>query len=297
MEDVTIASVEAWYLEVEGRRIDLREGEVTIGRSRGCGVVLRDPSVSRGHALMSVQAGRVTLQDLRSSNGSYVNGARLDGETPLAEGDRVVIGETALYLRRARPGAAPAAAASDGAAFCPACGRPVDGAAAACPLCGADLGAARLPRRSEAVGLGEVLPVGEVLGAGSASWEQTTFRQKAGAPAAPAGAPPLGPQAAARESHSTSSSPASPAPQPSPPTRASVSPPPPADSASAAGALPPADAADAPTEEPPALAELPMSVRQVERTPSGPLPPLHPPPPPTGLLQRLAERLGLGRRA
>src|SRR5436305_3960976 len=124
LEMMTIGSGEGWFLEMEERRIDLREGEVTIGRSRGCGVVLRDPSVSRGHALLSVQAGRVTLQDLRSSNGTYVNGKRLEGETALAESDWVVIGETALYLRRPRPGSGQMPARPAGAVFCPACGRP-----------------------------------------------------------------------------------------------------------------------------------------------------------------------------
>ncbi len=268
---VTIASDDVWFLEVEGRRVDLRSGEVTIGRSRGCGVVLRDPSVSRGHALLSVAGGRVTLQDLRSSNGTYVNGRRIDAETPLAEGDRVVIGETALYLRRAAgDGAAQPAVASEGAVFCPACGRPIDGDAADCPSCGAPLRGARLPRRSEALGLGEVLPVGEVLGSGSASWEQTTFRPGSAAPPAPN----------APSGFATSSEPVAVPGGSTPPT-----------------ALPPP--VDPPTEAaPPAvLSELPMSVREAERAPAPPPERAAPPvPPPPGLLQRLAERLGLGGR-
>jgi pilus assembly protein CpaF len=260
---VTIASDDAWFLEVEGRRVDLRAGEVTIGRSRGCGVVLRDPSVSRGHALLSVAGGRVTLQDLRSSNGTYVNGRRIDAETPLAEGDRVVIGETALYLRRAAgAGAAQPAAGSEGAVFCPACGRPVEGSATACPSCGAALSGTRLPRRSEALGLGEVLPVGEVLGSGSASWEQTTFRAGAAKPASSEPAAGI----AEREPGAT------------PPT-----------------ACPPLPA-EPPTEAP-SLSDLPMSVREAERAPA--TPPEReaaPAPAPPGLLQRLAERLGLGGR-
>src|ERR1700712_4075951 len=103
---MTSGSDEGWFLEYEERRIDLREGEVPLGRSRGCGVVLRDPSVSRGHALLSVRQGRVTLQDLRSSNGTYVNGKRLDKETVVEDGDRLVIGETELFLRRVRAGQA-----------------------------------------------------------------------------------------------------------------------------------------------------------------------------------------------
>ena len=88
-----------WFLQIEERRVALREGEFTIGRSRGCGVVRRDPSVRRGHALLCVSRGKVTLQDLRSSNGTYVNGKRLDGEVALAAGDRLVLGETELFLR------------------------------------------------------------------------------------------------------------------------------------------------------------------------------------------------------
>ena len=286
-EDAIIASVGGWYLEVEGRRIDLHDGEVTIGRSRGCGVVLRDPSVSRGHALLSVRGERVTLQDLRSSNGTYSNGKRLEVETALADGDRVVIGETALHLRRILPGTGPGLASSDGAAFCPACGRPVDGAAASCPSCGAGLGGGRLPRRSEAIGLGEVLPVGEVLGSASASWDQTTFRQGS---------------AAADPSQSTAA-----AADPSRSTVAAADPSQSAAASSTATAAPPPGPAAAGETDPPTdpelsalLAEPPMSVRQAERTPATPLPavsaPLVSADPPPGLIQRLAERLGLSRR-
>src|SRR6476619_6404132 len=133
-------SEEGWFLEYEERRIDLREGEVTLGRSRGCGVVLRDPSVSRGHALLSVRQGRVTLQDLRSSNGTYVNGKRLDKETVVEDGDRLVIGETELYLRRVHAGqdgpdghGGPAGAnkrrieTGEASLFCPGCSLPIHG--------------------------------------------------------------------------------------------------------------------------------------------------------------------------
>jgi pilus assembly protein CpaF len=268
---VTIASDDVWFLEVEGRRVDLRAGEVTIGRSRGCGVVLRDPSVSRNHAHLSVAGGRATLHDLRSSNGTYVNGRRIDAETPLAEGDRVVIGETALYLRRGGAGAAQPPTAAEGAAFCPACGRPVDGDATGCPSCGTALRGARLPRRSEALGLGEVLPVGEVLGSGSASWEQTTFR-----PGAAAAAPPGSMAAKAATPEGAAAPPGSTSPTAYPPPIA-----------------PPVD----PPTEAPALSELPMSVREAELAPAAPPErEAAPAPPPPSLLQRLADRLGLGGR-
>jgi uncharacterized RDD family membrane protein YckC len=95
-----------WCLEVQGRRVELRQGETTVGRSRGSGVVIKDPAVSRGHALVTLRGDRVTVRDLRSSNGTYLNGRRVEAETPMAEGDRLTVGETQVYLRLARDGGA-----------------------------------------------------------------------------------------------------------------------------------------------------------------------------------------------
>lgn len=186
----------SWFIELEGRRVDLRSGEYTLGRSRGCGVVLRDPSVSRGHALLSVRDGAVTLQDLQSSNGTYVNGRRLEAEVRLAPGDRVIVGETELFLRRQTAGlegleggaAGRRPPTAEHALFCPACGTPLPAGAEGCEACGRPLGAERTPRRSEALALGEVLPVGEVLGAASGSWDETRFRQGMAAEPRPTGA-------------------------------------------------------------------------------------------------------------
>lgn len=179
-----------WFLQIDKRRVALSEGEFTIGRSRGCGVVLRDPSVSRGHALLCVSRGKVTLQDLGSSNGTFVNGKRLEGETPLAASDRLVLGETELFLRWAESWGEARAGFEEANLFCPACGLPVSAAEERCPSCEADLAGQRLPSRSEAISLGEVLPVGEVLGAPSGSWDTTGFRRQ-GSPA------PRGPQGTA----------------------------------------------------------------------------------------------------
>lgn len=88
---------------MEGRSVDLSEGEVTIGRSRGCTIPLQDASVSRTHAVLSVQLEKATIRDLGSSNGTYLNGRRIDKEVTLAEGDRLTIGETELVMRVAGP--------------------------------------------------------------------------------------------------------------------------------------------------------------------------------------------------
>ncbi|MEP7013678.1 MAG: FHA domain-containing protein, partial [Acidobacteriota bacterium] len=48
-----------WRIDLPGRSVALFEGEITLGRSRGCGIVLADPCISRVHALVAVRSGRV----------------------------------------------------------------------------------------------------------------------------------------------------------------------------------------------------------------------------------------------
>ena len=69
-----------------------------MGRSRSCQVVLRDPSVSRSHALITVQGEALTLKDLASSNGTFVNSEKAEGEMELQVGDQLTFGETRLDL-------------------------------------------------------------------------------------------------------------------------------------------------------------------------------------------------------
>jgi uncharacterized RDD family membrane protein YckC len=78
----------------------LGQGEVLIGRSRNCHIVLRDPSVSRSHALLKIFGPEIRLKDLASSNGTFVNGKRVEGETEVHAGDQLVFGETQVELLR-----------------------------------------------------------------------------------------------------------------------------------------------------------------------------------------------------
>ena len=64
---------------------------LSIGRSRTCDIVLDDPLVSRQHATLSTGAAPY-LRDLDSFNGTFVNGRRLSGGTPLNPGDEVIFG-------------------------------------------------------------------------------------------------------------------------------------------------------------------------------------------------------------
>ncbi|HTF87629.1 MAG TPA: adenylate/guanylate cyclase domain-containing protein [Planctomycetota bacterium] len=64
---------------------------VTIGRKEGCGVVLPSNDVSRQHALIRVEHDRWILRDLKSSNGTVVDGVTIS-EHELADGERIRIG-------------------------------------------------------------------------------------------------------------------------------------------------------------------------------------------------------------
>jgi predicted component of type VI protein secretion system len=79
-----------------GQRFEL-EGDRTIGRE-GADITLDDDQVSRSHARVSVADGVVTIEDLGSTNGTFVNGARIDAAATLALGDTVRIGGTTFAL-------------------------------------------------------------------------------------------------------------------------------------------------------------------------------------------------------
>lgn len=73
-------------------------GEFVIGRSAECQLSLDDPLVSRRHALLTVSDNGVTLEDLGSRNGVFVNGTRLSGQKPLSDGDKITIGSQEMLL-------------------------------------------------------------------------------------------------------------------------------------------------------------------------------------------------------
>ncbi len=85
-----------------GARIFLAEGETVIGRSSSCQVVLDVESVSRRHCSLLVVGHEVHLLDLGSTNGTWINGRRIQPQEPVAleVGDRIELGEIVYKLLR-----------------------------------------------------------------------------------------------------------------------------------------------------------------------------------------------------
>ena len=97
------AGVSCW-LVWRDRDYPLAEGDNLLGRGEDCLLALPSGKVSRRHARIRVARDEAVLEDLGSKNGSYVDGRRITGPTPLGDGDEVRLGSV-LVVFRSRPAA------------------------------------------------------------------------------------------------------------------------------------------------------------------------------------------------
>ena len=85
--------------EAKGRVLDLAGDEVTIGRAAACELCLpSDTYLSQLHARLYRQDGQAYLEDLGSTNGTWLNGERIVAVAPVDAGDRVQVGGTVLEV-------------------------------------------------------------------------------------------------------------------------------------------------------------------------------------------------------
>ena len=89
------------WVDADGAEHELElQGELIVGRSSTCDLVLDDAKASRQHARLRVDGSSAFVEDLGSRNGTFVNGERV-ASADLSPGDEIRIGDTRLRLRGA----------------------------------------------------------------------------------------------------------------------------------------------------------------------------------------------------
>jgi hypothetical protein len=95
-------SVAPAYLEVteagQSRQVPLRQAPTIVGRAPTCQVVIQDPQASRRHAQVALDGVDYWVEDLKSMNGTLVNGQRVTRRR-LVDNDRIAIGKVTLTFR------------------------------------------------------------------------------------------------------------------------------------------------------------------------------------------------------
>ncbi|MFA6032644.1 MAG: FHA domain-containing protein [Myxococcota bacterium] len=89
----------------QGGEFPLSSGELVAGRAPDLDLVLVEDMVSRKHAKININGSEIVIQDLGSTNGTFVNGERIKS-AKLKVGDRILIGTSILRLERAAGSAA-----------------------------------------------------------------------------------------------------------------------------------------------------------------------------------------------
>jgi hypothetical protein len=84
--------------EGKGRRFAL-ESEVTIGRAAGCDITVDDNYASQLHARVFRREGALHVEDLGSTNGTYLNGRKVSAPLPVKRGDQVKVGATVFEVQ------------------------------------------------------------------------------------------------------------------------------------------------------------------------------------------------------
>ncbi|MDM8528312.1 FHA domain-containing protein [Anaerolineales bacterium HSG24] len=82
-----------------GMSFPLTNSHTMLGREEGINITLQDPEASRRHARVGWQGGQFVLEDLGSTNGTFVNGIQITAPQVLRPGDSIGIGQTTLVFQ------------------------------------------------------------------------------------------------------------------------------------------------------------------------------------------------------
>src|SRR5438874_1616627 len=79
-------------------RQPLQGANISIGRASDCSIPIKDRYLSRKHAEIVQTNGSWLLKDCGSANGTYLNGVRVERDSPLSSGDRIRLGDTEILF-------------------------------------------------------------------------------------------------------------------------------------------------------------------------------------------------------
>lgn len=77
---------------------DVNKDKMIVGRAEDCDVVIDNLAVSRHHAIIEKKGGNLTVNDLDSNNGTFINGQRVTAPTALTFGDEIGVGKHVLVF-------------------------------------------------------------------------------------------------------------------------------------------------------------------------------------------------------
>jgi DNA-binding winged helix-turn-helix (wHTH) protein len=87
-----------------GREFPLRAGANILGRDATADVQIDDHTVSRKHAAITIRENAVTVEDLDSKNGTYLDSVKLTGSASIQDGETIVLGDASIVFRRSGGG-------------------------------------------------------------------------------------------------------------------------------------------------------------------------------------------------